>query len=317
MNSKSLLLAAVMAVHLSANARIIHPWSEAELQNGSDIIVIGHPIAVMDLEETSSLGWSQTATFHPKFRGIETKFSVSRVLKGSLEDDRLVLHHYREETEWGSPPNGPIFIAFSPGSTNEYLLYLVRDGNGRYAPVAGQVDPYLSIESVCTNLAGESLSPSLDFADTKIKLRFVKADSEETGGEDGHGKNAVDGNRGTYWHTQWQNASPALPHEIVLELVPPSVIQGFTYVPRQDESDHGVIKGYEFYVSNDGTNFGQPVIQGEFGPGRDKKFETFEPVNCRFIKLRAISEINGLPWTSAAEIGVIGCQELRSRNTAE
>src|SRR5262249_46249106 len=29
------------------------------------------------------------------------------------------------------------------------------------------------------------------------------------------------------------------------------------------------------------------------------------PTKCRFIKFRAISEINGLPWTSAAEIRVI------------
>src|SRR5690242_10646840 len=138
-----------------------------------------------------------------------------------------------------------------------------------------------------------------------VTLKLVKVDSEEINGEDGYGKNAVDGNPNTIWHTQWQGNSPGLPHEIILKLVPPAVIKGFTYLPRQDESDHGTIKGYEFYVSNDGTNFGQPVKTGTFGPGKEEKIETFKPVKCRFIKFKAISEIHGLPWTSAAEIRVI------------
>ena len=139
----------------------------------------------------------------------------------------------------------------------------------------------------------------------KVKLKFVKVDSEETESQDGHGENAVDGNPNTYWHTQWHGTSPGLPHEIIIELLPPSVIKGFTYLSRQDESDHGTIKDYEFYVSDDGRNFGQPVEKGAFERGKEEKIETFEPVECRFIKLKAISEINGLPWTSAAEIGVI------------
>jgi hypothetical protein len=139
----------------------------------------------------------------------------------------------------------------------------------------------------------------------KVKLKLVKVDSEETNGQDGGGENAVDGNPNTHWHTHWQNTSPGLPHEIIIELLPPSVIKGFSYLPRQDESDHGTIKDYEFYVSDDGKNFGQPVKRGAFEPGKEEKIETFEPVKCRFIKLKAISEINGLPWTSAAEIRVI------------
>jgi len=138
-----------------------------------------------------------------------------------------------------------------------------------------------------------------------VKLRFVSVDSEETNAENGYGANAVDGDPNTLWHTQWHGNNPGLPHEIVIELVPPSIIKGFTYLPRQDESDHGTIKDYEFYVSNDGKNFGQSVSQGTFEPGKEKTMETFAPVKCRFIKLKAISEINGLPWTSAAEIGVI------------
>ena len=138
-----------------------------------------------------------------------------------------------------------------------------------------------------------------------VKLKFVKVDSEETNSANDGGEKAVDGNPNTYWHTQWSGDSPGLPHEIIIELDPPCVIKGFTCLPRQDASDHGTIKDYEFYVSNDGKNFGQPVKKGAFEPGKEEQIETFKPVKCGFIKLKVISEVNGLPWTSAAEIRVI------------
>jgi phospholipase C len=142
-----------------------------------------------------------------------------------------------------------------------------------------------------------------------VVLEFVKADSEETSGDSGYGANAVDNDPDTFWHTEWLSNSPGLPHEIIIELLPPSTIEGFTYLPRQDESDHGTIRDYEFYVSNDGKDFGRPVKKGTFEPGKEEKTETFEPIECRFIKLRAISEINDLPWTSAAEIGIVQSSE--------
>jgi len=136
-------------------------------------------------------------------------------------------------------------------------------------------------------------------------LKFVRADSEETAGEDGKGANAIDGDPNTIWHTQWQDTNPPCPHEIVIELTPPKTIKGFTYLPRQDDSENGTIKGYEFYVSNDGDDFGQPVSKGTFENSKDLKTVTFDPKQCRFIKLKALSEVNDAAWTSAAEIGVV------------
>src|SRR5665213_1135510 len=136
-------------------------------------------------------------------------------------------------------------------------------------------------------------------------LKFVRADSEETAGEDGKGANAIDGDPNTIWHTQWQDTNPPCPHEIVIELTPPKTIKGFTYLPRQDDSENGTIKGYEFYVSNDGDDFGQPVSKGTFENSKDLKTVTFDPKQCRFIKFKALSEVNDAAWTSAAEIGVV------------
>jgi hypothetical protein len=143
------------------------------------------------------------------------------------------------------------------------------------------------------------------FAADKVQLKVVRVDSEETTAEDGKGANAVDGDPATFWHTQWQDANPAHPHEIIIELTPPSRIKGFTYLPRQDDNDHGNIKDYEFYAGNDSEKFGEPVKKGSFESGSELKKATFDPVQCRFVKLKALSEINDEVWTSAAEIGVI------------
>ena len=159
-------------------------------------------------------------------------------------------------------------------------------------------------QETTTNSTATS-APTSVVATNKIVLTVVKVDSEETAGENGSGTNAVDGNPNTFWHTQWQDASPEHPHEIIIELTPPSTIKGFTYLPRQDDIDNGSIKDYEFYVSDDGTDFGQPVKKGTFGTGKEMITVTFEAKKCRFIRLKATSEINDAAWTSAAEIGVV------------
>jgi hypothetical protein len=120
----------------------------------------------------------------------------------------------------------------------------------------------------------------------------------------------VDGNSATIWHTQWQDDSPAHPHEIIIELSAPTRIKGFTYLPRQDfDGDNpqvnGTIKEYEFYVSDDGKDFGKPIASGTFDGGRKQKTVKFDAKQCRFIKLKALSEINDQVWASAAEIGVV------------
>jgi hypothetical protein len=139
----------------------------------------------------------------------------------------------------------------------------------------------------------------------KITLKAIKADSEETVGEDDKAANAVDGDPDTIWHTQYQDANPAHPHEIIIELSAAATIKGFTYLPRRDDGDNGTIKEYEFYVSDDGKEFGKPLKKGEFAAGKDKKVITFEPKKCYYFKLRALSEVNGETWTSAAEIGIV------------
>jgi len=90
------------------------------------------------------------------------------------------------------------------------------------------------------------------------------ADSQETVGENGAVGNAIDGNSATIWHTQWQTANPPPPHWIVIDMKANVTVGGFKYLPRQDGVVNGRIGNYRFYISADGSNWGQPVAQGTF-----------------------------------------------------
>jgi beta-galactosidase len=75
------------------------------------------------------------------------------------------------------------------------------------------------------------------------------ADSEERASEDGSAENAIDGQTANYWHTQWSEAQPDHPHQLILDLGKSQVIFGFRYVPRQG-TESGRIKDYRVFVGD-------------------------------------------------------------------
>ncbi|HXZ79424.1 MAG TPA: discoidin domain-containing protein [Terriglobales bacterium] len=139
------------------------------------------------------------------------------------------------------------------------------------------------------------------------KLLYV--DNQETVCGSYGGANAFDSDPNTMWQTQYCNGSPSVPHEIQIDLGATYPISGFRYKPRQDGRSRGNIKQYEFYVSLGGTNWGSPVASGNLitsASDSSEKSVTFSTVvSGRYVRLRAISEVNGGPWTNVAELNVL------------
>jgi len=127
-------------------------------------------------------------------------------------------------------------------------------------------------------------------------------DSEAPGYE---GRNAIDGDPSTIWHTPWEGSAPGYPHEIQIELQKAAEIKGLSYLPRQDMSN-GWIAEYQAYVSLDGKNWGDPVATGIFKKGRNKKRVLFEKAGKgRFIRFVAASGFDGQIFASVAELDII------------
>lgn len=116
----------------------------------------------------------------------------------------------------------------------------------------------------------------------------------------------LDGNPRTHWHTQYLPELQKQPHHLVIDLGKVRSVTGIRYLARQDGGYNGAIARFEVYVSQDGQQFEKPVAAGTFQRNRNSQQQTFGEVSARYVKLVALSEVNGGPWASAAEIGVVG-----------
>jgi len=134
-----------------AGARGVRVWSYQELLEKSDLVVISSPIATTDTKEHVDL----PGFVGEHVIGVDTTFVVSAVLKGDKSKTNVVLHHYRTSDGTNIPhvPNGPSFVAFPTAEKatvvpRAYILFLVRETDGRYAPAVGQTDPGLAVKEL-------------------------------------------------------------------------------------------------------------------------------------------------------------------------
>jgi hypothetical protein len=130
---------AILALPVTASARLMQCISLHSMRATSDLIVVARPV-------TSTTETSERTRFDSidaPAVGAETSFAVVQVLKGDPHTRDFVLHHYQEpdpEPSIGGP--GVVsFDASGPSRTNVFLLFLVKEADGRFAPFGGQTDP--------------------------------------------------------------------------------------------------------------------------------------------------------------------------------
>jgi len=120
---------------------------------------------------------------------------------------------------------------------------------------------------------------------------------------------AIDGNPRTVWHSQFSEKLARHPHELVIDLGATYTIRGFRYLARQDSGWNGAFAAAEFCVGDSPDAFGEPVVKPVFQKVRTaQSVDCKQPVRGRYVQVRVLSEVNGNPWGSAAEIGVIGSE---------
>lgn len=138
------------------------------------------------------------------------------------------------------------------------------------------------------------------------EMKLVRFSSENRG-NDRKAVYAVDGNPRTLWHSQFAGTVEKHPHELVIDLGAIHQIRGFRYLARQDSGFNGVFAETEFCVSDSPDEFGEPVVQTVFRKDRmPQTADCRQPVEGRYVLVRVLSEVNGGPWASAAEIGIVG-----------
>lgn len=219
---------------------------------------------------------------------------------------------YKEELLYTSPvlrqSDDPLPIKVEIVGYERLRLRVDDADDGRTCDHADWADLRLEItceRDLCMDGPAATISPR-DWS-----LRVV--DSEEAS-TDELAHYAFDDNPLTHWHTEWVNTSPELPHQIEIDLGGIYSLEGFRYLPRADGVLDGAVEDYSLLISRDAKEW-TTVQSGRFSYD---DLETsaqeiqFEAVVGRYVRFRAESELSGNPWTSIAELDMIGniCEEL-------
>ena len=114
----------------------------------------------------------------------------------------------------------------------------------------------------------------------------------------------LDGDPSTGWR---QSKDKKMPVDLVIDLSKEETLTGFRYLPDQNTWNPAVIAGYQFFISNDNTEW-KLVSEGEFSNIKNNPLwqsKNFSPVKARYIKFRALQNIDGNDEIGYAEVDVI------------
>lgn len=121
---------------------------------------------------------------------------------------------------------------------------------------------------------------------------------------------AIDGNESTKWHTEWypEDNNTYEDHWLKLELDGVYKVNGFKYLPRQDNSTNGDITGYQIQISMDDTNW-TTVDEGTWVVNKEWKIATFAAQDAKYVRLQVVdaeTDQETKHFSSAAEVRVLG-----------
>jgi len=216
----------------------------------------------------------------------------------------------------------PIVQVIDDWNTNRRLglLFECRVGKGKVlvcsADLARDLDARPAAQqlrrSLLGHMASEKFDPEIELTMDQVRSLYreptvlerigatVTADSAHAGYE---AHLAIDSDPATMWHTKWSPSDP-LPHHLIIDLGQARRVFGLTYLPRQDQTN-GRIAEFEVYVSDDANNWRRRAA-GTWPNSAERKTIRFEqPVTTRYLKLLALTEVSGQPFTSAAELDVL------------
>ena len=189
----------------------------------------------------------------------------------------------------GPRPLEPYLVWSTPDSFS-YVLRLLPPGQGNLSDVGRMGVPKDRVKPVM---------PAHE-ASISIPATVIAASSFEPG--EGNPEHAVDGNADTFWHSRWSQDEAHPPHFLVIDYSHAIDISGLIYTARTD-GDNGHVKDYEVYVSQDGQTWNSAVAKGSFRRDADVKTIRFaKPVKGRYVKFVVLSEQDGRPFASIAEL---------------
>ena len=114
---------------------------------------------------------------------------------------------------------------------------------------------------------------------------------------------AFDGDKATTWISDQGTMA------ITADLGKTTDIAGIIYTPRQDDSKDGTMFKYRLLASDDGTNWNEVPVSGEFSNIVNNPIPQIvllpTPAKARFVKLECQQEVDGRQYISVAELAIL------------
>ncbi len=199
-----------------------------------------------------------------------------------IRDYRLFVS--KDGMDWGAPRVESVFA----NNNSLQTVYFAPVFDPDVAPL---VHRYVKLEALSSH-GGPSMSTVAEFnligADGAPLARSgwtATANTQETVGENAPASNVLDGNNSTFWHSKWFGRTDPHPHELVIDLGTQREFFGFTLLPRQNGNSNTLIRDYRFSVSDDGANWGTPLIESIFE----------ETISLRTVYLHPLLDVNHPP----------------------
>ncbi|RYG69123.1 hypothetical protein EON80_10370, partial [bacterium] len=122
---------------------------------------------------------------------------------------------------------------------------------------------------------------------------------------EGDPEHVIDGNNDTIWHTRYSPTKAAAPHSLMVDMGSTRDISAVTVTPRPDGSN-GRARDYELYLSEDGQDFGTPVLKGRLpNEGTTQILRLPKSQNTRFIKFVIKNDYSDGNFGSVSELSVL------------
>jgi beta-galactosidase len=169
------------------------------------------------------------------------------------------------------------------------------------APFRSDAAGLLYVRSAAKN--GHQFSSAVPM-DAYLNRSNWKATASSFQKGEGDPQHVLDGKPDTIWHSRYSEPKANAPHWLTVDMVEARNIESVIVTPRLDGSN-GRAREYELYLSDDGQNFGEPVLKGRLpGQGGAQTLKLPQSRTTRFIKFLIRSDYSDGNFGTLAELSV-------------
>ena len=114
----------------------------------------------------------------------------------------------------------------------------------------------------------------------------------------------LDGSNRTFWHSRFKPTLAKPPHYVILENPNGRVIDGLSYATWSGGNGNGQIQAYSVFLSDDGRNWGESIIDGnlEIRLANEQFIHFPKTTNKKYIKF-LVTKAHSIDGRSLASIG--------------